>query len=115
MERLMRHLVVPVLAVAALAMVLPAGAETRTPVFTADREACFGRVYDQAHLRSHPQQKVTSVHILRSLGERADAENWQPDSRAEAIKRFREGGETSVSAFVTFRDRRGLFHNSLTC
>jgi hypothetical protein len=98
----------------ALALPSPAAAQG-TPLFTADKEACFGRVYDQAHLRAHPQQKVTSIHILRSLSERPQAENWEPNQREEAIKRFQESGETAVSAFVTFRDRRGYFHNSLTC
>jgi hypothetical protein len=87
----------------------------RTPLFTADQEACFGRVYDQPHLARHPNQKVTGIHIFRSLSERPEAENWQPNQRDEAIKRFRESGETSVQAFVTFRDRKGYFHNALTC
>ena len=90
-------------------------AQARSPLFTADQEACFGRVYDQPHLASHPDQKVTSIHIFRSLSERPEAENWRPNQRDEAIKRFRESGETSVQAFVTFRDRRGYFHNALTC
>ena len=28
---------------------------------------------------------------------------------------FREDGQTTVTAFVNFRDRKGTFHNSLTC
>jgi hypothetical protein len=93
----------------------PAAAETRNPIFTANGEACFGRVYDRAHLASHPQQKVTSIHVLRSLGERPDTENWQPDQRGELIKKFGENGEADVLAFVNFRDRKGTFYNSLTC
>jgi hypothetical protein len=99
-----------------LAAALPGPAVAqRNPLFTADQEACFGRVYDRAHMASHPNQKVTSLHILRTLGERKEAENWQPDSRAEEIKRFRESGESGVSAFVTFRDRKGYFYNFLSC
>ena len=94
---------------------LPAAAQTRSPLFVADQEACFGRVYDQAHLASHPDQKVTSLHILRPLGERREAENWRSDQREQAIKQFRETGETSVQALVTFRNRRGYFHNWLIC
>jgi hypothetical protein len=97
------------------AMPTPASAQNRTPIFTADQEACFGRVYDRAHLASHPQQKVTSIHILRGLGERPETENWQPDQGAELIKKFRETGEADVLAFVSFKDRKGTFHNSLTC
>jgi hypothetical protein len=89
--------------------------ETRAPVFTADRDACYGRIYDAAHLKSHPKQKVTSIHVLRSVNRRREAENWTPDARAESIRSFREDGLTSVSAFVNFRDRKGTFHNSLTC
>jgi hypothetical protein len=92
-----------------------AGAQARAPLFTADQEACFGRVYDGAHLASHPSQKVTSLHIFRSLGERPEAESWRPGKRDEAIKQFRETGEAEVQAFVTFRDRKGYFHNWLTC
>src|SRR5438105_7256593 len=94
----------------------PAAGEPRNnSLFTADQEACFSHVYDRAHLASHPTQKVTSIHIFRSLGERAEAENWRADQRAEAIKRFREDGRSEVEAFVTFRDRRGYFYNSLSC
>src|SRR5439155_4998030 len=75
----------------------------------------FGRIYDRAHLASHPAQKVTSIHIFRSLGERREAENWRADQRPKRIATFREDGRTEVEAFVTFRDRRGTFFNSLTC
>ena len=74
----------------------PALSETRAPIFTADRDACYGRVYDQAHLKAHPRQKVTSVHVMRSLERRREAENWTPDARAEAIRMLREDGLTSV-------------------
>jgi hypothetical protein len=104
-----------ILVATGLVSLAPAMGQTRAPLFTADQEACFGRVYDRAHLASHPSQKVTSLHIFRSLGERPEAENWQASSRDEAIKQFRETGEASVQAFVTFRDRKGYFHNWLTC
>ena len=85
-------------------------------MFTADRDACFGRVYDAAHLKSHPKQKVTSLHVLRSLETRREAENWTPGrARANRSGTFARTGRPSVSAFVTFRDRKGIFHNSLTC
>ena len=82
------------------------------PLFTADQEACFGRVYDRTHLARHPQQKVTSLHIFRYLNERPEAENWRPDQRS-AIPR---GSDRAwVQAFVAFRDRPGYFHNWLMC
>ena len=109
------------LAVAALAAPL-AGAwptaavtETRPPIFTADRDACFGRIYDAAHLKAHPRQKVTSIHVLRALEPRREAENWNPDAREEALRSFREEGQTIVTALVNFRDRKTTFHNSLSC
>jgi hypothetical protein len=111
-------IITPVLAAVLTATALlpaPAVAETRNSIFTADREACFGRVYDRVHIASHPQQKVTSIHVLRALGERPETENWQPDQRDEQIKRFREDGQTDILAFVTFHDRKGTFYNSLTC
>jgi hypothetical protein len=104
-----------ILAAATVWWGVPAAAEARAPLFTADQEACFGRVYDRGHLASHPDQKVTGIHIFRSLSERPEAENWQQNQRDEAIRRFRESGETSVQAFVTFRDRKGYFYNALTC
>ena len=93
----------------------PSLTETRAPLFTADREACFGRVYDAAHLKAHPKQKVASLHVIRSLEPRREAENWTPDARAESIRSFREEGQASVTALVNFRDRKTTFHNSLTC
>jgi hypothetical protein len=96
-----------------VALSIPAAAEV--PIFTADQEACFGRVYDQAHLASHPQQTVTSLHVLRSLGARPDAENWRPNERGELIQQFRENGTAGVSAFFTFRDRKGVFNNWFDC
>ena len=104
--------------VAAAAGLLPCGpaaAQARSPLFTADQEACYRAHLRSAHLANHPDQKVSSIHIFRSLSERPEAENWRPNQREETIKRFRETGETSVQAFVTFRDRRGYFHNALTC
>jgi hypothetical protein len=100
---------------ATVALSLPVGGQSRAPLFVADQEACFGRVYDRAHLARHPNQKVTSLHIFRYLGERPEAENWQASQRDEAITQFRETGVAWVQAFVTFRDRTGYFHNWLTC
>src|SRR5262245_38556720 len=96
-------------------LITSASAQTREPLLTADQEVCYGRVYDRAHLASHPSQKVTSIHSFRPLGERPEAENWQATRRDEAIKQFREIGEAEVEAIATFRDRKGYFYNWLTC
>ena len=104
-----------VLVTTALTLSRPARAQAGAPLFVADQEACFGRVYDRAHLAAHPTQTVTSLHILRYLGERPEAEDWRASQRDEAIKRFREAGVAWVQAFVTFRGRPGYFHNWLGC
>ena len=104
-----------ILVTTAITLSRPAGAQAGAPLFVADQEACFGRVYDRAHLAARPNQRVTSVHIFRHLGERPEAENWRANSRDEEIKRFRETGYAEVQAFVTFRNRTGYFHNWLVC
>ena len=89
----------PAILVTALALSCPAGAQAGTSLFVANEEACLGRVYDRAHLASHPNQTVTSLHIFRSLGERPEAENWLASRRDEAIKQFGETGKAAVQAF----------------
>lgn len=100
---------------AAFGIAPPPAAAQRDEVFVADKEACFGRSYDAAHLARHPQQKVTSLHVWRSLGGRPDAEYWKSGDRADAIASYRDDKTANVDAYVTFRDRKGLFHNSLSC
>src|SRR5262245_47818336 len=83
-------------ALAAFDIASSSAAAQRGEVFLADREACFGRAYDAAHLARHPQQKVTSLHVWRSLRGRPDAENWKPGDRADAIASYRDGKTTNV-------------------
>jgi hypothetical protein len=93
-----------------------ARAKDFTKLFEAEKEACFGRVYDKAHLAAHPQQKVTSIHVFRSLEDRKEAENWTPARRQERIDWLKnEHPSVGVDAYVTFRDRKGYFYNSLSC
>jgi hypothetical protein len=110
-----RALMPAILVTTALALSGSAGAQAGAPLFVADQEACFGQVYDRAHLAAHPNQTVTSFHIFRYLGDRPEAENREASQRDEAIERFRQTGVAWVQAFVTFRSRRGYFHNWLTC
>jgi hypothetical protein len=110
-----RALMPAFLVTTSLSLSRPAEAQAVAPLFVADQEACFGRVYDRAHLAAHPNQTVTSLYIFRYLGERPQAENWQATRRDEAIKRFRQTGQAWVQAFVTFRGRTGYFHNWLVC
>src|SRR5262249_20910901 len=111
----MRHALVITTTCFALAAGAPSPARAQSSLLTADKEACFGRVYDAGHLASHPQQKTASIHVFRMLGHRPESERWHPDEHDEEIKRFRETGETSVAAYVTFRNRKGNFYNYLSC
>lgn len=75
----------------------------------ANQPACYGRVYDQAHLSKHPRQKVTSLYVWRSVEDRKEAENYTARKAEDQPEGF------GVDAYVTFRDRRGNFQNSLWC
>jgi hypothetical protein len=100
-----RALIPATLVTTALAVSGLAGA----PLFVADQEACFGRLYDRAHLAAHPNQTVTSFHMFRYLGDRPEAENWEASQRDEAIERFRETGVAWVQAFRHLSQPQGLF------
>jgi hypothetical protein len=76
-------------------------------------EACFGRIYDQKHLAAHPRQRVTGFHLFR---------DFTPDNRLEdrpfTVEELKEvDGDSGiiVTAYVRFRNRPGLFFNSLHC
>jgi hypothetical protein len=98
--------------------------------FPPDAEVCYGRLYDAAHLKRHPRQKVTALYLFRSLT--ADAEDEQrPKSRAEIAAENIEWetttraegetmpgfvpGRTSLDVAVKFRDRRTVFRQSVEC
>jgi hypothetical protein len=85
-------------------------AQAPANAFLAEKPACFGRVYDKAHLARRTLQKVTSIHVWRAVEDRKEAENYRPQSQKE-----QPAHEFGVDAYVTFRDRRGQFHNSLWC
>ena len=67
LKRVMRGSVIG--AAALLFGLAPAGAdeEKRPDYFPRGAETCFGRSYDAAHLKAHPQQTVTSFHIWHEL------------------------------------------------
>ena len=56
--------------------------EERPDAFPRGEETCFGRVYDDEHLKAHPDQTVTSFYLwhefsadpLREWGEETSAE-----------------------------------------
>lgn len=78
------------------------------------KEACYGRVYDQAHLAKHPKQLVTSLHLFRDLDPDQNTES-EPQTREEFTRYESEGSYVNVSAYVRFRNRKGIYWNALTC
>ena len=77
-------------------------------------EACFGRTYDAAHLSAHPKQRVTSFHIFRDFSPDQNAEDV-PQTREDLLSDDGSDGGINVTAFVRFRDRKGVFSNGLNC
>lgn len=79
------------------------------------KEVCYGRVYDDAHLRSRPKQLVTSLHIFRDLDPDQNTED-EPLTREELLKSDADSDSgVNVSAFVRFKNRKGIFWNTLNC
>lgn len=81
--------------------------------FPLRQEACYGRVYDESHLKLRPKQTVTSLHVFRDLDPDQNTED-EPQTREELLKNDGEGG-VNVSAFVRFKNRKGVFWNVLNC
>ena len=77
-------------------------------------EACFGRVYDAAHLASHPKQRVTGFHLSREFKSDPYSE-YEPMPEAEMKDVDGENGNVIVTAYVRFRDRKGVYSNGLSC
>jgi hypothetical protein len=78
------------------------------------KEACFGRVYDGAHLKAHPKQRVTSFYLFRNFTP-DDGKEMPQEAREKLIADDGQGGGVQVMAYVRFRDRAGLFFNGLNC
>jgi hypothetical protein len=77
------------------------------------QEACFGRVYDAAHLKKHPKQRVTAFHLFRDFT--PDTNKETPAETREEMEDIDGDGGIRVTAYVRFRDRPGLFFNGLHC
>jgi hypothetical protein len=77
-------------------------------------EACFGRAYDAAHLSAHPKQRVTSFYLVRQF---KDDPNLEVDPTPEQEWKEIDGehGYVVVTAYVRFRDKKGVYSNGLTC
>lgn len=90
--------------------------EAQSPLpshFPLKKEVCYGRVYNDAHLAKHPKQLVTSLHVFRDLDPDQNTED-APQTREEILKTDGESG-VNVSAFVRFKNRKGLYWNGLNC
>jgi hypothetical protein len=77
-------------------------------------EACFGRVYDPKHLAGHPKQRVTSFYLSREFKPDPQSEH-EPSPEDEMKEHDGEYGNVPVTAYVRFRDRKGVYANGLTC
>jgi hypothetical protein len=77
------------------------------------QEACFGRIYDAAHLKKHPKQRVTAFHLFRDFT--PDPNKETPLETRETLIKDDGDGSIRVMAYVRFRDRPGLFFNGLYC
>lgn len=103
----------------ALLLCAPAAAQDRKASPLPDHlplgtEACFGRSYDDAHLRKHPRQRVTSFHILRDFSPDTHAES-EHQSRDELLSSDGENGNIGLAAYVRVRDRKGVYFNHFSC
>jgi hypothetical protein len=93
-----------------------AGQENSSPLpshLPLGKEVCFGRVYGDMHLKLHPKQLVTSLHLFRDLDPDQNTED-EPLTREEILKSDGDSG-VNVSAFVRFKKRKGVFWNTLNC
>lgn len=113
----MRITIAGVALAAAAASALAQGEKKESPLSShlpLRTEACFGRVYDAAHLASHPKQRVTSFHLSREFGGDPNAEA-EPSSEQDMKDADGEYGRILVTAYVRFRDRKGVYTNGLSC
>lgn len=78
------------------------------------KEACYGRVYDAGHLAKHPKQLVTSLHLFHDLEPDQSTED-EPLTREELLKNEMESSSVNVNAYVQFRNRKGVYWNTLNC
>lgn len=78
------------------------------------KEACYGRVYDANHLAKHPKQLVASLHLFHDLAPDQNTED-EPLTREELLKNELESSSINVNAFVRFRNRKGVYWNTLSC
>jgi hypothetical protein len=93
-------------------------------IFTTDRalpwhfprgvEACFGRVYDAAFLKAHPNHRVLELYVYRDFSAGPPREDSRP--RAEQIAADRASpDDLSVTVMARFRDVPGAYDRGVSC
>jgi hypothetical protein len=107
------------LVVSAVCLAAPAAGQERKSSPLPDHlpvaaEACFGRTYDDAHLRKHPRQRVTSFHILRDFSPDTNAE-FEHQSREDMLSADGADGIIGLAAYVRLRGRKGVYSNHFSC
>lgn len=97
---------------------LPAAAQDRVSpmprLMPLETEACFGRAYDAAHLAAHPKQRVTSFHLSREFESDPMRED-EPTTPEEWKAMDGQNNSILVTAYVRFRNKRGVYSNGLSC
>lgn len=69
-------------------------------IFPRDEPICYARFYGEAHLRTNPQQSVTSIRLLRDYPSLRLDDDWA--GRYEA----KDGRTAYATLIVTYRDTR---------
>jgi hypothetical protein len=78
------------------------------------KEACFGRVYDAAHLAKHPKQLVTELFLHRDINPDQNTE-FEPQTPESFKEHDGQGTTVFVNAYVRFKNRKGIYWNTLSC
>jgi hypothetical protein len=95
-----------------------------TMIFTTDRalpwhfprgvEACFGRVYDEAFLKAHPNHSVSEIYVYRDFSPGSS----RGDSRTRAVQIAADRASPdnlSVTVMARFRDNPGAYDRGVSC
>jgi hypothetical protein len=84
--------------------------------FPRGEEACYGRVYDAAHLARHPRQRMSAFHLFKSLTPDPMKEEGYRTPAAEIAHDRKETGARWLSVLVRFKDKPGkLYRQEVEC
>ena len=78
-------------------------------------EACFGRVYGEAFLKTHPGHRVSELYVYRAFasGPPTEAAALTRAQRVAADRASRD--DMSVTVLARFRDAAGAYARSVQC